>query len=55
MESEREQAVMPYDLRRKIVSGKPYLYRITDRSGNGKRGLCRAVRPHHKAGDPAIS
>jgi hypothetical protein len=36
MDAERERAGMPYDLRRKTVSGKDYLYRIVDRSGNGQ-------------------
>ncbi|PEQ10301.1 hypothetical protein B2G71_23085 [Novosphingobium sp. PC22D] len=35
MESERALAVLPYDLRRKTVSGREYLYRIFDRGGNG--------------------
>ncbi len=35
MDAERERAAMPYDLRRKHVSGRDYLYRITDRGGNG--------------------
>lgn len=33
---EREWAEIPYDLRRKTVSGRDYLYRIHDRGGNGK-------------------
>ena len=36
MALERERAAMPYDLRRKTVGGRDYLYRIHDRSGNGK-------------------
>lgn len=36
IEAERELATLPYDLRRKTVSGRDYLYRISDRSGNGK-------------------
>lgn len=36
MEADRARAAMPYDLRRKTVSGKEYLYRITDRGGNGR-------------------
>ena len=36
MAAEQELAVMPYDLRRKTVSGSTYLYEIRDRSGNGK-------------------
>lgn len=34
--AERQLAALPYDLRRKTVGGREYLYRITDRSGNGK-------------------
>lgn len=34
--AERDLAGLPYDLRRKSVGGREYLYRITDRSGNGK-------------------
>jgi len=36
MGADREKAAQPYDLRRKTVSGREYLYRITDRSGNGQ-------------------
>jgi hypothetical protein len=36
MTAERALAALPYDLRRKEVAGKAYLYEITDRSGNGK-------------------
>ena len=36
IEVERERASLPYDLRRKTVSGQNYLYRVFDRSGNGK-------------------
>lgn len=36
MDAERSLTSMPYDLRRKTVSGNPYLYEIFDRSGNGK-------------------
>ncbi len=36
MVAEQELASMPYDLRRKTVSGSSYLYEICDRSGNGK-------------------
>lgn len=36
MDAERERAGMPYDLRRKTISGKEYLYRIVDRNGNGQ-------------------
>lgn len=34
--AERDLAALPYDLRRKTVSGREYLYRIFDRGGNGK-------------------
>ncbi len=36
IEAERTLFGLPYDLRRKEVSGKAYLYEIRDRSGNGK-------------------
>lgn len=36
MAAEQELAAMPYDLRRKTVTGSVYLYEIRDRSGNGK-------------------
>ena len=36
IEAERALAAMPYDLRRKEVGGRAYLYEITDRSGNGR-------------------
>jgi len=36
IESERILAALPYDLRRKEVSGRSYLYEIHDRGGNGK-------------------
>lgn len=36
MATERALATLPYDLRRKEVAGKSYLYEIADRSGNGK-------------------
>lgn len=36
IEAERTLFGMPYDLRRKTVSGRAYLYEIRDRSGNGK-------------------
>lgn len=36
MEAVQALHAMPYDLRRKTVSGKAYLYEISDRSGNGK-------------------
>jgi len=36
IEAERTLAALPYDLRRKSVGGHEYLYRIFDRSGNGK-------------------
>jgi hypothetical protein len=36
MDAERALAAMPYDLRRKEVGGKSYLYEINDRRGNGR-------------------
>lgn len=36
IEAERSFAALPYDLRRKTVSGREYLYEIADRTGNGK-------------------
>lgn len=36
MEAERQLAILPYDLRRKTVDGKVYLYEIFDRGGNGR-------------------
>lgn len=36
IEAERELALLPYDLRKKTVGGRAYLYEIADRSGNGK-------------------
>lgn len=36
MEAERALAALPYDLRRKEVAGRAYLYEIADRSGNGR-------------------
>ena len=36
IEIERERAELPYDLRRKAITGHDYLYEIYDRSGNGK-------------------
>jgi hypothetical protein len=36
MDAERALAALPYDLRRKEVSGRSYLYEIADRSGNGR-------------------
>lgn len=36
IEAERALAALPYDLRRKEVAGRFYLYEIRDRSGNGK-------------------
>lgn len=36
MEAERRLADMPYDLRRKTVDGKSYLYEIFDHRGNGR-------------------
>ena len=35
IEAERALAALPYDLRRKHVNGRSYLYEIKDRSGNG--------------------
>lgn len=36
MEAERTLAALPYDLRRKDVAGRSYLYEIADRGGNGR-------------------
>jgi hypothetical protein len=36
IEAERALTALPYDLRRKEVDGRSYLYEIVDRSGNGK-------------------
>jgi hypothetical protein len=36
MDAERILASLPYDLRRKEVGGRAYLYEIADRSGNGR-------------------
>lgn len=36
IEAERALADMPYDLRRKEVGGRSYLYEINDRGGNGR-------------------
>lgn len=36
MQAERALAALPYDLRRKEVDGRVYLYEIADRSGNGR-------------------
>jgi hypothetical protein len=36
IDSERALSALPYDLRRKEVSGRFYLYEIYDRGGNGK-------------------
>ncbi len=36
IEAERDLAALPYDLRRKSVNGREYLYDIFDRGGNGK-------------------
>ena len=36
IEADRMLGALPYDLRRKEVGGKAYLYEIADRSGNGK-------------------
>lgn len=36
MDAQRDLAALPYDLRRKEISGKSYLYEIHDRGGNGQ-------------------
>lgn len=36
MAAEQDLAGLPYDLRRKEISGRAYLYEISDRSGNGR-------------------
>jgi hypothetical protein len=36
MAAERGLAALPYDLRRKEIGGRSYLYEISDRSGNGR-------------------
>src|SRR3546814_6184341 len=36
MAAERTRSDLPYDLRRKHISGRDYLYRIFDRGGNGQ-------------------
>jgi hypothetical protein len=36
IEAERQRAALPYDLRRKTISGSDYLYEIFDRGGNGR-------------------
>ena len=36
MDAERSLAALPYDLKRKQISGYTYLYEIHDRNGNGK-------------------
>ncbi len=36
IEAERALASLPYDLRRKEIGGRVYLYEIKDRSGNGR-------------------
>ena len=36
MDAERQWAALPYDLRRKDVGGRSYLYEIAGRSGNGR-------------------
>lgn len=35
MTAERELAALPFDLRRKTIAGRVYLYEIADRGGNG--------------------
>jgi hypothetical protein len=47
MAAERTLASLPYDLRRKEVSGRFYLYEITDRGGNGRS--MGAWSPAHEA------
>src|SRR5258708_6711052 len=36
MEAEQSLAALPYDMRRKEVGDRSYLYEISDRSGNGR-------------------
>jgi len=36
MAAEQTLAALPYDLRRKDVGGRGYLYEIHDRAGNGR-------------------
>lgn len=36
IEAERTLEALPYDLRRKTIAGRDYLYEISDRSGNGR-------------------
>lgn len=36
IDAERALSALPYDLRRKTVGGRAYLYEIADRSGNGR-------------------
>lgn len=36
MAAERDFAALPYDLRRKEIGGKAYLYEISGRDGNGR-------------------
>lgn len=36
IDAERTLAALPYDLRRKEIAGRAYLYEILDRGGNGK-------------------
>ena len=36
MEAEQTLHALPYDLRRKLIDGRAYLYEINDRGGNGK-------------------
>ncbi len=47
MEAEQALAALPYDLRRKEVGGRSYLYEIVDRGGNGKS--LGAWSPEHAA------
>jgi hypothetical protein len=45
--AERDLVALPYDLRRKTVGGREYLYWISDRSGNGKS--LGAIDPEREA------
>jgi hypothetical protein len=50
MEAERAVRALPYDLRRKEVGGRSYLYEINDRGGNGK-----SLGPWSAAGEQALA
>ena len=66
IEAERALEKLPYDLRRKEVGGRSYLYEIKDRSGNGKSlgpwsdeleakfTAYRAEKANAKAAQPAL-